>query len=874
MKRFKKGDIEIYDAYKGVKFRVRRIEANNILRHQDNIPIILEEENAYLEAHPDKRKVPNDIKISVPKHPRFEWEVVSPSLFTTWAITNKGFTLDGKGRTLNIVKIDFSKASDETFERIHKGFKLRNLNTRKFENFVFLFRSNGSAKNGTAYFIKESLSKEFRRFLNMGLPAMRGKGDLTSWNAYRGLIASSICDAIRIDPYRVLILEDVDYNLEKMAYVATVGKDKRLQLAKEMANIDSSLFDGEALIQYDYRNVKDHDGFVLLRQHFTKSCAFKCDIQRFYRDYYGDEYEYAHVKDCFGNEIKAKDVVLIMTKSSIKWIKFKDQFDRLNELGAYWHWHRMVSELGGLFGVVKSAHDSKFIEVDSIAECNYQIFNTLHPCYVDSLIETSKSYLEGLSEYDTLLKVLELRATDFNNLGAWVDWLKFNPALRNSEFLNSKLKKFYYDQRDLIKHGRPMFNGHYLTICGNPIALLNHSVGEEPIDGFEEEDNVIQCYCPRFEEEYLGGARSPHNSRNNLVGLHNVKLPELDKYMYTGNNVVVVNQRSDFQARTNGSDEDGDTLFTCCENSFVKDCLNAMKDDEVVVNGVKNSKVVYFDTPENQACIDCKCHRSQGDIGSSSNMSANSQIQYWNSYDLKYYYNCIAGAVIAQIAIDSSKKCFDIDMRGSLSDMRIIAGKEYPPYWGDTTGNPKKNCNLPDNKSPLYKLSKVKLPYYCQPDNILNNNVIIKKPIISYKSAERCRSFISDDLINAMKKRRFLLLSEEVTRMQNDEDYNEYNRNHEKLFGEIDEYKDCDGFTGEHGIVTLLRKKFNKWAEHNKIPYLQYIMYYIIVESDFEERDKGDLIWLVCNMDESKKYLAEALQFREGDNENEYSEDR
>jgi hypothetical protein len=55
-----------------------------------------------------------------------------------------------------------------------------------------------------------------------------------------------------------------------------------------------------------------------LRQHFFKAAAFCAHIQKFFKDYYGDKYETATIKDMWGNEHKAKDIQLITTVNSVK----------------------------------------------------------------------------------------------------------------------------------------------------------------------------------------------------------------------------------------------------------------------------------------------------------------------------------------------------------------------------------------------------------------------------------------------------------------------------------------------------------------------------------------------------------------------------
>ena len=55
---------------------------------------------------------------------------------------------------------------------------------------------------------------------------------------------------------------------------------------------------------------------------FCKMAAFKARIQDFFRDYFGDRYETATVKDMFGKRHKVKDIEVITTDNAMKWLKF------------------------------------------------------------------------------------------------------------------------------------------------------------------------------------------------------------------------------------------------------------------------------------------------------------------------------------------------------------------------------------------------------------------------------------------------------------------------------------------------------------------------------------------------------------------------
>ena len=95
-----------------------------------------------------------------------------------------------------------------------------------------------------------------------------------------------------------------------------------------------------ALIEASFLGNKGN-GMALLRQHFFKACAFKANIQLFFKDYYGDEYETATITDMFGVKHRVKDIKMITTDNAIKWLKFKDLMGATDK-DAYQYWKSKV----------------------------------------------------------------------------------------------------------------------------------------------------------------------------------------------------------------------------------------------------------------------------------------------------------------------------------------------------------------------------------------------------------------------------------------------------------------------------------------------------------------------------------------------------
>mgnify|MGYP002516888845 FL=1 len=198
---------------------------------------------------------------------------------------------------------------------------------REIIHYRMLYRSTGKAKKGSCMFIRDSLWKKAHDFLYMGIKLPKHNAKLVEISAYAPLISSAIVGRVKINPRNILILKDVDTICK--TNIVSVETDERKQcraVPYENYELKSTLFDGQALIDTSIFPNWGR-GYVLLRQHFTKMAAFCADIQGFYRDYFGDQYESATVIDMFGNEHFVKDIQLITTDNACKWLKFQLSYD-------------------------------------------------------------------------------------------------------------------------------------------------------------------------------------------------------------------------------------------------------------------------------------------------------------------------------------------------------------------------------------------------------------------------------------------------------------------------------------------------------------------------------------------------------------------
>lgn len=124
--------------------------------------------------------------------------------------------------------------------------------------------------------------------------------------------------------------------------------------------------------------------------------AFNTNIQKFFKDYFGDDYLSATVEDMFGNIHYVKDIEVITTDNSMKWLKFNISYD---------YWCEKVYENNCMFGIVKTAHESKLGDVQRMS---YQMVNSLDKDIMENVVKESVEYINKLKQDDdAFLEYLE-----------------------------------------------------------------------------------------------------------------------------------------------------------------------------------------------------------------------------------------------------------------------------------------------------------------------------------------------------------------------------------------------------------------------------------------------------------------------------------
>ena len=537
-------------------------------------------------------------------------------------------------------------------------------------------------------------------FIRMGYKMNYDDAKIVEMSAYSSLIASSIVDTIKINPKNILIIKDVDsFFKTHILSVETNEKKECIVVNKDNYELKNTMFDGQGLIDESIFP-KWGDGYLLLRHHMCKMACFKTKIQKFFKDYYGDKYNTAKIKDMFGNDHYVKDIELITTDQAMKWLKFNGI--------TYEYWCDKVFDNGCRFGIVKTAHKSKLGDVQKMS---YQMINSLNMDIMDNVVKKSKEYIELLKQDDDVfieyLKDNKNFSNDYEVLVALCDQ---NKEFTRSEYFRSRKYDIIKTYINNFKFGKVIQNADNLVFVGSPYAMLLHSVGEnvEKDDTFKQEEDCIQCFTTRFDDgEYLACFRSPHNSKHNISYLHNVYNPKFFDYFDFGKQIIALNvQHTDIQDRLNGCDFDSDSGYTTNQEDIVNYAKKCYKEFPTIVNNIPKDSNKYKDNLESYALVDNKLSHAQSAIGTSSNVAQLAQTYMYNFDNKKYKdYVCIL-SVVAQIAIDSAKRAFDIDIVSEIE--RIKKDMEvdkygFPTFWKHIKD---KKAKIGDKKFNTEKINK------------------------------------------------------------------------------------------------------------------------------------------------------------------------
>lgn len=598
-------------------------------------------------------------------------------------------------------KLDFYKKNKETNKYyIHKTI-----------NYKFWFRTPSKSRVGDAIFINEKLLKKIDSWQRMDIKLkedINNKVKLVEMEAYKSLTASHIENKIKFDPFtEILVVNDLDsYKetlCEKVYYhisdseVNVLDVEDMCFVSKEKSNLKNTIWDGMALIE-------GGKGMKLLRQHFFKACGFATHIQKFYKrhcEINNIDYNTYKIKDRYGREILAKNIRMITTENAMKWEKFLGKSKE-----SYEFWADHVKNDNCLFGICKTDHPSKYGKYQRMS---YQMINTLpvDKYNINNITNDTITYINSLKKDDnSYIEFLERTKSDINANEMIIDLYNRNNDFRNSELFRKYRYKTISSYKDTLKKGKILSVGDNLTVCGNPYMLLEYTTGKldeyinnNIIDNYEDKtlpklDFGVSVYTKRFEDsEELATFRNPHNSPNNIGYNINKISYEMEEYFNFSNNIIAVNMvKTDEQDRKNGMDEDSDFEYTTNSKEIVEASKKAQY-YPTIVNCIEQSGKSYNNTLSDLAKIDSGLAEAKYCIGLSSNLAQLALSWYWKEKTSELSNIVSIMSVLAQCAIDNSKRMYQVDLNKEIARIRklecmqvktIFNGKEYsakPYFW-------------------------------------------------------------------------------------------------------------------------------------------------------------------------------------------------
>lgn len=425
-----------------------------------------------------------------------------------------------------------------------KGFKLVfKRKGRKDETieYVRFLRSSGQARVGNCLFIQKRLFKPLMDWILIGLkPETFEDLDLASLEAYISLIFSSTINTIEIRPENILIIDDYKSAFKTKCMVTTDVYDGEKYVGfTEPKDFDqeNKINDGQALLCSSIFEEKGYSdkGMLLLRNRFAKTCAFNTNIQTYFED--NNITEISQLNG-YTRAKSVKDIKLITTPSSIKYLKFGTLEEYLDKMETTW-------------GVVKYDKKTHFDDGKKV-QTHYQLINTLEFDYetMEEFLKPSLEYMNKLkSDVNFLKEHLKINNERPISLDGEEDRDEFIFKMLSicEDFQYTKLFKTFRQNlvkayRNNLKRGHILVDGSYFTLFGNGLEMLQIACGL-----FKEESllDIDEVYTKFFDyEEVTVNSRSPHISFSNVWVSKNctkTKAEVFDKYFNLSKQIVMIN---------------------------------------------------------------------------------------------------------------------------------------------------------------------------------------------------------------------------------------------------------------------------------------------------------------------------------------------
>lgn len=574
------------------------------------------------------------------------------------------------------------------------GFTLRKVDKVTGEitetKYVEYKRSSAKSRTGETWFIREELYPDMIKWSHMGLNLYaRDDMDVPALRAYESLVTSGIEETIEINPENIFVIHDQKSVFPWNASAIKTNEKGRVVRDSGKLNLENTIWDGQGLLDSEYFN--DGKSMKLLRNHMFKCACLNSKVQDFLRNECPKDIDYDEwqVQDMFGDLKYAKNIHLITTPSSLKFLKFSHAVGSMKDM--WIHWKKVVQEEGSEFGIVKSEKASKFGDLQQLS---YQFLNSL-PANKEEMRQIAKfelEYIEKLqNDDDFFIQHILNNANETNSNMMWAELYKLNPGIVGTELFRQYRTKTISGHKKHVKEGKLRVNADYCVMFGNAYEMLLATIGKWSVDDAPYlKDNEVYTTLFEFNREYVG-FRNPHSAQNNVLIVRNTYHEMIEKYFCLTKNVVIVNSCSfPLLDVLSGADFDSDTVCLINDDlilSLAREC----KQYPIAVNKLGADKQKYSLTNSDKAKLDHTLSKSQVQIGKVVNLAQWLLSAYWHGKNMGKTVGELSSVlaaldtlvVFSGVAIDAAKKLYNVNIDIELNEIREnpLLGKKRPMFF-------------------------------------------------------------------------------------------------------------------------------------------------------------------------------------------------
>ena len=232
---------------------------------------------------------------------------------------------------------------------------------------------------------------------------------------------------------------------------------------------------------------------MLLRNRFFKTCAFNTNLQKWFED--NGITKPSQLNGYYSKSVRSiKDIKLVITESSLKYLKFKPKNVSIAEWFEKWLDNVFPgSKEEEFFGVVKTDKPSGPMD-NYMVKTNYQLLNTLELTQSDvtTLLKPSRDFWRNMQDdpmylrYHVNLFVADPYDEEDDDVTAenYRQRLISDIMRRTDDFEGTLFYRNYRTDickkfKEKLKQGRILVDGGYHTLLGNGLEFLHAVIDKD-----------------------------------------------------------------------------------------------------------------------------------------------------------------------------------------------------------------------------------------------------------------------------------------------------------------------------------------------------------------------------------------------------------